>query len=44
MMAYKFDSVGGLYAYILSRNEKVQISVVARSNYNALKENVSPHF
>jgi ketopantoate reductase len=32
-------SIGSFYAFILSRNENVRLSVVARSNYEAVKAN-----
>ena len=33
-------SIGGFYAFILGRNENVELSVVARSNYDAVKKDV----
>jgi hypothetical protein len=34
------DSIGGFYAFILSRDPTVELSVVARSNLEAVKKNV----
>lgn len=34
------DSIGSFYAFILSRNPNVRLSVVARSNYEAVKDKV----
>ena len=34
-------SIGGFYAFILGRNENVELSVVARSNYEQVKKDVS---
>ena len=33
-------SIGGFFAFILNRNQNVSLSVVARSNYDTVKENV----
>jgi ketopantoate reductase len=30
--------IGGFYAYVLGKNEDVSLSVIARSNYDAVKE------
>jgi hypothetical protein len=35
-------SIGGFYAFILGRNENVELSVVARSNYDAVEKHVRP--
>lgn len=32
-------SIGGFYAFILSKNKNVSLSVIARSNYEAVKQN-----
>jgi hypothetical protein len=37
-------SIGGFYAFILGRNENVELSVVARSNYDAVKKDVCPSY
>jgi hypothetical protein len=34
-------SIGGFYAFILSRDSSVELSVVARSNLEVVKKNVS---
>jgi hypothetical protein len=34
------DSIGGFYAFILSRDPSIELSVVARSNLEAVKKNV----
>jgi hypothetical protein len=34
------DSIGGFYAFVLSRDPSVELSVVARSNLEAVKKNV----
>lgn len=33
-------SIGSFYAFILSRSDRVRLTVVARSNYEAIKSNV----
>jgi hypothetical protein len=33
-------SIGGFYAFILGRNKNVELSVVARSNYEVVKKDV----
>lgn len=33
------NSIGSFYAFILSRNENVRLTVVARSNYDAVAAN-----
>ncbi|GAB1194955.1 hypothetical protein APSETT444_004207 [Aspergillus pseudonomiae] len=33
--------IGSFYAFILTRNDRVRLTVVARSNYDAVKEDVS---
>ena len=33
------DSIGSFYAFILNRNENVRLTVVARSNYDAVQTN-----
>ena len=33
-------SIGGFYAFILGKNENVELSVVARSNYEEVKRDV----
>jgi hypothetical protein len=35
------DSIGGFYAFILSRAPNVSLSVVARTNYEVVKKQVS---
>ena len=35
-------SIGGLFSYILSRSSHVRVSVVARPNFDVVKENVRP--
>lgn len=34
------NSIGGFYAFLLSRDPNVELSVVARSNLEAVKKNV----
>ena len=34
--------IGSFYAFILQRCERVRLTVVARSNYEAVKSNVRP--
>jgi hypothetical protein len=34
------NSIGGFYAFLLSRDSSVELSVVARSNLEAVKKNV----
>lgn len=34
------NSIGGFYAFLLSRDPNVELSVVARSNLEAIKRNV----
>lgn len=38
--AYTIASIGSFYAFILSRSDRVRLTVVARSNYDAVKANV----
>lgn len=33
-------SIGGFYAFVLGKSEDVELSVVARSNYEAVKSEV----
>lgn len=37
----RLGRIGGFYAFILSRDPSVELSVVARSNYDVVKKNVS---
>lgn len=37
VLLYGLGGIGSFYAFILSRSEKVRLSVVARSNYDAVK-------
>ncbi|CAG9988153.1 unnamed protein product [Clonostachys byssicola] len=39
VLLYGLGAIGSFYAFILSRNENVRLSVVARSNYEAVKAN-----
>ncbi|KAI0207027.1 2-dehydropantoate 2-reductase [Astrocystis sublimbata] len=39
VLLYGLGAIGSFYAFILSRNEKVRLTVVARSNYDAVKSN-----
>ena len=36
-------SIGGFYAFVLSKSDDVELSVVARSNYEAVKGQVRPN-
>jgi hypothetical protein len=36
-----FYRIGSFYAFILSRSDRVRLTVVARSNYEAVQANVS---
>jgi len=40
ILLYGLGAIGSFYAFILSRNEQVILDVVARSNYDAVKQNV----
>lgn len=40
MTVTKAHRIGSFYAFILQRNEQVRLTVVARSNYEAVKEDV----
>ena len=35
-----FASIGSFYAFILDRSKRVRLTVVARSNYEAVKKDV----
>jgi hypothetical protein len=37
-------SIGSFYAFILNRSDRVRLTVVARSNYNAVVTNVCYNF
>ncbi|KAJ9630599.1 hypothetical protein H2203_001122 [Taxawa tesnikishii (nom. ined.)] len=39
ILLYGLGAIGGFYAFILGRNSDVSLSVVARSNYEAVKQN-----
>uniref|UniRef100_A0A093XWV7 Putative 2-dehydropantoate 2-reductase n=1 Tax=Talaromyces marneffei PM1 TaxID=1077442 RepID=A0A093XWV7_TALMA len=39
VLVYGLGAIGSFYAFILSRNPNVRLSVVARSNYDAVKAN-----
>ncbi|RAO73820.1 uncharacterized protein BHQ10_009832 [Talaromyces amestolkiae] len=39
VLLYGLGAIGSFYAFILSRNPNVRLSVVARSNYDAVKAN-----
>ncbi|KAI9647875.1 hypothetical protein NHQ30_004263 [Ciborinia camelliae] len=39
VLFYGFGAIGSVYAFILSRSSNVRLTVVARSNYEAVKEN-----
>ncbi|ATZ53174.1 hypothetical protein BCIN_09g00580 [Botrytis cinerea B05.10] len=39
VLFYGFGAIGSVYAFILSRVSNVRLTVVARSNYQAVKEN-----
>ncbi|KAH8897497.1 2-dehydropantoate 2-reductase [Thozetella sp. PMI_491] len=39
VMLYGLGAIGSFYAFILSRSERVRLTVVARSNYEAVKAN-----
>ncbi|KXH51150.1 2-dehydropantoate 2-reductase [Colletotrichum nymphaeae SA-01] len=39
VLLYGLGAIGSFYAFILSRVPRVRLTVVARSNYNAVKEN-----
>jgi hypothetical protein len=39
VLLYGLGAIGGFYAFILSRNKDVELDVVARSNYDAVKQN-----
>ncbi|KAJ8125240.1 hypothetical protein O1611_g8399 [Lasiodiplodia mahajangana] len=39
VMVYGLGAIGSFYAFILNRVEHVRLTVVARSNYNAVKNN-----
>jgi len=40
VLLYGLGAIGSFYAFILSRNDDVVLDVVARSNYEAVKQNV----
>ncbi|KAF4119343.1 2-dehydropantoate 2-reductase [Geosmithia morbida] len=39
VLLYGLGAIGSFYAFIISRNENVRLTVVARSNYEAVKAN-----
>lgn len=39
VLLYGLGAIGSFYAFILSQNPRVRLSVCARSNYEAVKEN-----
>ena len=39
VLLYGLGAIGSFYAYILQKSDQVRLSVVARSNYNAVKSN-----
>ncbi|KAF2725439.1 2-dehydropantoate 2-reductase [Polychaeton citri CBS 116435] len=39
VLLYGLGAIGGFYAFVLNRNEDVALSVVARSNYETVKQN-----
>ncbi|KAE8374668.1 hypothetical protein BDV26DRAFT_295798 [Aspergillus bertholletiae] len=39
VLLYGLGAIGSFYAFILTRNDRVRLTVVARSNYDAVKEN-----
>ncbi|RAQ60269.1 ketopantoate reductase family protein [Aspergillus flavus] len=39
ILLYGLGAIGSFYAFILTRNDRVRLTVVARSNYDAVKEN-----
>ncbi|QKX63803.1 uncharacterized protein TRUGW13939_10974 [Talaromyces rugulosus] len=39
VLLYGLGAIGSFYAFVLSRNPNVQLTVVARSNYDAVKNN-----
>ncbi|KAJ5163955.1 Ketopantoate reductase ApbA/PanE [Penicillium coprophilum] len=39
VLVYGLGAIGSFYAFILSRSDRVRLSVVARSNYEAVKAN-----
>ncbi|KAK4503250.1 hypothetical protein PRZ48_006678 [Zasmidium cellare] len=39
VLLFGLGAIGGFYAYILSKNPNVSLSVIARSNYDAVKQN-----
>ncbi|THZ99174.1 2-dehydropantoate 2-reductase [Aureobasidium pullulans] len=41
VLLYGLGAIGGFYAFILSRDSSVELSVVARSNLEVVKKNVS---
>ncbi|THX86090.1 2-dehydropantoate 2-reductase [Aureobasidium pullulans] len=41
VLLYRLGAIGGFYAFILSRDSSVELSVVARSNLEVVKKNVS---
>jgi len=43
VLLYGLGAIGSFYAFILSRNDNVVLDVVARSNYDAVKQNVCAH-
>ncbi|KAJ5384121.1 Ketopantoate reductase ApbA/PanE [Penicillium concentricum] len=40
VLVYGLGAIGSFYAFVLSRSNRVRLSVVARSNYEAVKANV----
>ncbi|KAM3416475.1 2-dehydropantoate 2-reductase [Cercospora zeina] len=39
ILLFGLGAIGGFYAYILGKNKNVSLSVIARSNYDAVKQN-----
>ncbi|KAK4624156.1 Oxidoreductase AFT12-1 [Fulvia fulva] len=39
ILLFGLGAIGSFYAFILSRNQNVSLSVIARSNYDAVKQN-----
>ncbi|USW52534.1 Putative ketopantoate reductase ApbA/PanE, 6-phosphogluconate dehydrogenase-like domain superfamily [Septoria linicola] len=39
VLLFGLGAIGGFYAYVLGRNQNVSLSVIARSNHDAVKEN-----
>ncbi|CAI7640460.1 unnamed protein product [Penicillium manginii] len=42
VLLYGLGAIGSFYAFILSRSDRVRLTVVARSNYDAVKANREP--